>query len=111
MDEYERELQELRRTRERLAESDASSVVIAEYDAEIRNLTAILRMASELSTAGTSGPHLREALAALGYGTFTFEHVYSFVYDEAISLEAPDGDLATALRQVDMVSRLMERAG
>lgn len=109
LDEYQLEIRSLRQQLEHLRETEADLEVIDEYEAEVRNLTALYRAASATLAAGDEDPRLRSALAQLGFGDWSLTNVYSFVYD--LSMELPTGrgrDLASTIDDTDYVGSLLE---
>jgi hypothetical protein len=109
MDEYQLEIQNLRRQLAHLREADADPALIEEYEAEVRNLTALYRAAVDTFTAAERVPELARALAMLGFGEWSLVNVYSFVYDLAMELPLDDApDLATIVNQTDFAGSLLE---
>ena len=107
MDEYEIEISELRRDLARLRAAQARPELIEEYEAQLRNLVALLQAAVETLALGEADPRLRAALGELGFGEWTLENVYSFVYEAA--LDAPDDgrDLANLITNTDYAASLL----
>ena len=99
MDEYQLEIQDIRRTLLRLKADKAAEELIEEYEAELRNLVALHQAATETFEQGRRQARLRDALAELGFGEWTLTNVYSFVY-EAASLSAADSAAQNTQSQV-----------
>src|SRR5205807_8338872 len=76
MDEYQLEIQDIRRTLLRLKAEKAAEELIEEYEAELRNLVALYQAATETLEQGRREPRLRDALAELGFGEWTLTNVY-----------------------------------
>jgi hypothetical protein len=108
VDEYQLEIQSLRRTLARLRDEDADSALIEEYETEYRNLSSLYRAASETFAADEQEPRLPRVLAALGFGDWTLPNVYSFVYDASMELPVDDGrELARRIDETDYAASLL----
>ena len=108
MDEYQLEIQSLRRTLERLREADADPALIEEHETEYRNLRSLYRAATDTFEADLSEPRLPDALASLGFGDWTLTNVYSFVYDASMELPVDDGrELARRIDETDYAASLL----
>jgi|ERR671937_179045 hypothetical protein len=107
MDEYTVEINDLRRRIARLKFERASQTIIEELEAQLRILKAIYDSAVGLYAAGEQDPRLQAALDEQQLGSWTFDNVYAFVYEQAVALE-PDGqDLATVIWQHDYAAPLL----
>ncbi|MHB8488351.1 MAG: hypothetical protein ACYDCS_03530 [Candidatus Dormibacteria bacterium] len=108
MDEYQLEIQSLRRTLARLREEEADPALIEEYETEYRNLSSLYRAASDTFDADQTEPRLPDALASLGFGEWTLNNVYSFVYDASMELPVDDGrELARRIDETDYAASLL----
>ena len=107
MDEYQLEIQSIRRTLNRLRADEAEPELIEEYDAQLRILTALYRAATELFAAGEDDPRLRAVLAELDLGAWELTNVYSFVYEAALDMGDSGHDLAARVGQTDFVGALL----
>jgi hypothetical protein len=108
VDEYQLEIQSLRRTLARLREAEADSALIEEYETEYRNLTSLYKAATETYDADVTEPRLPNALASLGFGDWTLTNVYSFVYDASMELPVDDGrELARRIDETDYAASLL----
>ena len=108
MDEYQLEIQSLRRALARLRDEDADSALIEEYETEYRNLSSLYRAASETFAADEHEPRLPRVLASLGFGDWTLPNVYSFVYDASMELPVDDGrELARRIDETDYAASLL----
>lgn len=108
VDEYQLEINEIRRTLARLKADKADASLIEEYEAELRNLRALYQAASDTLEAGNRDPRLRAALTELGFGDWTLQNVYSFVYEAAMAAEDDDRDLANVITHTDYATSLLE---
>lgn len=107
MDEYTVEINDLRRRIAKLKFERASETIIEELEAQLRILKAIYDSAAGLYAAGERDPRLQTGLDEQQLGSWTFDNVYAFVYEQAVELE-PDGqDLATAIWHHDYAAPLL----
>jgi hypothetical protein len=111
VDEYAMELNALRRTLARLREEEADGAVIDEYEAELRNLTALYAAAQETLDAGTRDPRLPRALDELGFGRWELPNVYSFVYEAAMDAESDGREVSSIVREIDFPASLLAALG
>jgi hypothetical protein len=107
VDEYQLEIQGLRRRLEALRQAEAEPAVIEEYEAEVRNLSALYRAATETLAAGQRDRRLPAALQALGFGDWTLTSVYGFVYEASMELPLDGRDLAGAVDETDYAASLL----
>jgi hypothetical protein len=108
VDEYQLEIQSLRRTLVRLREEEADPALIEEYETEYRNLSSLYKAAADTFDADRSEPRLPTALESLGFGEWTLSNVYSFVYDASMELTVDDGrELARRIDETDYAASLL----
>ncbi len=88
MDEYEKEIRDVQREVERLAEADGDAEAIRELEMQVQVLTAIYAQAQALLKRGDTDPELRSGLAMRGYGPWNLDNVYTFVYESAVDMSA-----------------------
>src|SRR5260370_35013847 len=85
----------------------ASVVSIDERERRLRILKALFGSATGLFAAGERKPRLRAGFGERQLGSWPFENVYFYVYEQAVALE-PDGlDLATLIWQYDYAAPLL----
>jgi len=108
MDEYQLEIQGAQQALARLRSQEAAAELIAEYEAELRNLKALYRAAGETFAAGRGDGRLREALELLGFGEWTLANVYSFVYELSLEIDAEGRELAAVVDDTDFAGSLLE---
>ena len=107
MDEYLKEIRDLRREVEQLVEAEGDQREIRDLEDQIGILDAIYSRAGELYERGREDADLRRRLRMRGYGDWTLDHVYAFVYEQ--SVELPDGtpkEFAEEIRDADFANRL-----
>lgn len=107
MDEYQLEIESLRRKLEGLRAAEADALVIEEYEIELRNLRALYAAAQETVSAGESDARMREALSLLGFGDWTLDNVYAFVYDAALDAASEGQEIASVVNGVDFGRSLL----
>jgi hypothetical protein len=108
VDEYQLEINEVRRTLARLKADKAEASLIEEYEAELRNLRALYQAAIDTLEAGDKQPMMRVALSELGFGDWTLQNVYSFVYEAAMATEDDERDLANVINHTDYATSLLQ---
>ena len=107
MDGYLLEINDLRRRIAKLKFEHASVVIIEELETQLRILKAIYDSASGLFSAGERDRRLQSGFRERQLGSWTFENVYFYVYEQAVAIE-PDGhDLATLIWHHDYASPLL----
>lgn len=106
MDEYQLEINDLRRRIAKLKFERASVVVIEELEAQLRILRAIYDSANALFGAGQTDRRLQTSFRERELGSWTFENVYFYVYEQAVALEPGNHDLATLIWHHDYASPL-----
>ncbi len=106
MDEYQLEINDLRRRIAKLKFERASIVVIEELEAQLRILRAIYDSANALFAAGQKDRRLQSSFRERQLGNWTFENVYFYVYEQAVALEPGSHDLATLIWHHDYAAPL-----
>lgn len=87
MDDYQKEIADLEAQVERLVEEDGDARTIAELSMQLDILKAIYARASDLFGRGLQDEGLRYGLRIQGYGDWTIDNVYAFVYERSVELE------------------------
>ncbi len=90
MDDYSKEIGDLRREVERLIEAEGDAQEIAELEMQIRVLEALYEQATTLFERGRDDADLCRQLIIRGYGEWTLDNVYAFVFETSIDL--PDAE-------------------
>jgi hypothetical protein len=111
MDEYAKEIGDLQHQVDALVEAEGDAREIAELEMQLSILRALYGRARDLFARGVEDVRLRRGLAMRGYGDWTLEHVYAFVYETAVELpgsghgsflgEINDTDFGAVLEQRD----------
>ena len=87
MDDYQKEIADLEAQVDRLVEEEGDPKTIAELSMQLEILKAIYARASDLYTRGRQDEGLRYGLRIQGYGEWTLDNVYAFVYERSVELE------------------------
>ena len=107
MDEYLLEINDLRRRIAKLKFERASVTIIEELEAQLRILRAIYDSANGLFAAGQKDRRLQAGFRERELGSWTFENVYFYVYEQAVALEPGVRDLATLIWHHDYAGPLL----
>ncbi len=87
MDDYQKEIADLETQVEQLVEAEGDAKTIAELSMQLEILRAIYGRASDLFQRGKQDEGLRYGLRIQGYGDWTIDNVYAFVYERSVELE------------------------
>jgi len=88
MDEYAKEIGDLQAQIDAMIEEEADKKEITELQMQCEILRALYRQAVHLLDAGEHVPELRENLVLRGYGEWTLDNVYAFVYETSVDMPA-----------------------
>jgi len=86
VDDYQKEIADLERQIEQLVEAEGDAKTIAELTMQLDILKAIYTRATDLFQRGRSDEGLRYGLRIQGYGDWTLDNVYAFVYERSVEL-------------------------
>jgi hypothetical protein len=87
VDDYQKEIADLEVQIEQLVEAEGDAKTIAELSMQLEILKAIYARALDLLERGKKDQALRYGLRIQGYGDWTLDNVYAFVYERAVELE------------------------
>jgi hypothetical protein len=87
VDDYQKEIADLEVQVEQLVEAEGDARTIAELSMQLEILKAIYARASDLFQRGKKDEGLRYGLRIQGYGDWTIDNVYAFVYERSVELE------------------------
>ena len=87
MDDYQKEIADLEAQVEQQVEADGEAKTIAELTMQLEILKAIYSRALDLLGRGRKDDALRYGLKIQGYGDWTLDNVYAFVYERSVELE------------------------
>ncbi|HYU62232.1 MAG TPA: hypothetical protein VEN12_00490 [Verrucomicrobiae bacterium] len=93
MDDYQKEITDLEAQVEQLVEAEGDAKTIAELSMQLEILKAIYARVIDLFERGTRDQGLRYGLRIQGYGDWTLDNVYAFVYERSVEIE-PDAHSA-----------------
>jgi hypothetical protein len=93
VDDYQKEIADLEAQVEQLVEAEGDATTIAELSMQLEILKAIYSRATDLFERGGRDEGLRYGLRIQGYGDWTLDNVYAFVYERSVELE-PDAHRA-----------------
>jgi hypothetical protein len=88
MDDYAKEISDLQRQVDDLVDAEGDAREIAELEMELDILRTLYGRARDLYVRGRDDTDLRRALTMRGYGDWTLDNVYAFVYETAVELPA-----------------------
>ncbi|HXM58665.1 MAG TPA: hypothetical protein VOB72_24910 [Candidatus Dormibacteraeota bacterium] len=86
MDEYAKEISDLAAQIDAMIEEEGDKKEIAELQMQLEILRALYHQATHLYQAGRRNEELREQLALRGYGDWTMDNVYAFVYETSVEM-------------------------
>jgi hypothetical protein len=87
VDDYQKEIADLETQVEQLVEEEGDAKTIAELSMQLDILKAIYTRATDLYQRGNQDEGLRYGLRIQGYGDWTLDNVYAFVYERSVELE------------------------
>ena len=87
MDDYQKEIADLETQVDQLVEVEGDAKTIAELSMQLEILKAIYARATDLCRRGLKDDGLRYGLRIQGYGDWTIDNVYAFVYERSVELE------------------------
>jgi hypothetical protein len=87
VDDYQKEIADLETQVEQLVESQGDAKTIAELSMQLDILKALYTRATDLYQRGLKDEGLRYGLRIQGYGDWTIDNVYAFVYERSVELE------------------------
>ncbi len=87
MDDYQKEIADLETQVEQLVEAEGDAKTIAELSMQLDILKAIYARATDLFGRGQKDEDLRYGLRIQGYGDWTLDNVYAFVYERSVEIE------------------------
>jgi hypothetical protein len=87
VDDYQKEIADLEAQVEQLVAEEGDARTIAELSMQLEILKAIYSRATDLFQRGQKDEDLRYGLRIQGYGDWTVDNVYAFVYERSVELE------------------------
>jgi hypothetical protein len=87
VDDYQKEIADLETQVEQLVEAEGDARTIAELSMQLEILKTIYVRATDLFRRGLQDEGLRFGLRIQGYGDWSIDNVYAFVYERSVELE------------------------
>jgi hypothetical protein len=87
VDDYQKEIADLEAQVEQLVEQEGDARTIAELSMQLEIMKAIYARATDVYGRGRDDEGMRYGLRIQGYGDWTLDNVYAFVYERAVELE------------------------
>ncbi len=107
MDDYQKEIADLETQVEQLVEEEGDAKTIAELSMQVDILKAIYTRATDLHQRGLQDDGLRYGLRIQGYGDWTLDNVYAFVYERSVEIEPqPHKAFVGGIRSADFALML-----
>ena len=107
MDDYQKEIADLETQVEQLVEAEGDAKTIAELSMQLDILKAIYTRATDLHQRGLQDEGLRYGLRIQGYGDWTLDNVYAFVYERSVEIEPqPHKAFVGGIRSADFALML-----
>ena len=101
------EINELQAQVDAMIEADEDKKVIADLEIQLQILRALYQQATHLLSEGEAEPDLRRSLVLRGYGDWTLDNVYAFVYETSVELpNEPRGSFVGEIRDTDFATLL-----
>ena len=108
MDEYQREINELQTQIDAMVEAEEDPKEIAELQMQLQILQAIYTQAVRVFQAGEDDTELRQRLTMRGYGEWTLDNVYAFVFETSVDLPGQGHrSFVGEIREADFVQELV----
>jgi hypothetical protein len=107
VDDYQKEIADLETQVGRLVEEEGDAKTIAELSMQLEILKALYARATDLYQRGLRDEGLRYGLRIQGYGDWTLDNVYAFVYERSVELESqPHSAFVGGIRSADFALML-----
>jgi hypothetical protein len=107
VDDYQKEIADLERQVEQLVEAEGDAKTIAELSMQLEILKTIYARATDLYQRGRVDEGLRYGLRIQGYGDWSVDNVYAFVYERAVELEpGPHSAFVGGIKNTDFALML-----
>jgi len=107
VDDYQKEIADLERQVEELVEAEGDAKTIAELSMQLEILKAIYARALDLLQRGRVDDGLRYGLLIQGYGDWSLDNVYAFVYERSVELEpGPHSAFVGGIKNADFALML-----
>jgi hypothetical protein len=107
VDDYQKEIADLETQVEALVQAEGDAKTIAELSMQLEILKVLYARATDLYSRGQKDEDLRYGLRIQGYGDWTLDNVYAFVYERSVELELqPHTAFVGGIRSTDFALML-----
>jgi hypothetical protein len=107
VDDYQKEIADLETQVEQLVEAEGDPMTIAELSMQLEILKAFYIRATDLYQRGRADEGLRYGLRIQGYGDWTLDNVYAFVFERSVELELqPHSSFVGGIKSTDFALML-----
>jgi len=107
VDDYQKEIADLETQVDQLVAEEGDARTIAELSMQLEILRAIYARTTDLYQRGVKDDGLRYGLRIQGYGDWTIDNVYAFVYERSVELEPnPHGAFVGGIKAADFALML-----
>jgi hypothetical protein len=107
VDDYSKEIRDLEAQHDDLVQAEGDQETIQDLGRQIDILHALYARARQLFVRGLDDPDLRAGLKIRGYGDWTLDNVYAFVYERSVELpEDGHGAFLVGIREADFAGQL-----
>ncbi|MGH7877098.1 MAG: hypothetical protein ACRENM_05430 [Candidatus Dormibacteraceae bacterium] len=106
MDEYQKEIADLRAQIDELLLAEGDKDQIRELMMQAQLLDALYARALELLAVGAKAPELRQRLMTRGYGEWILDNVYAFIYEAAVEIPGEHHSFLSAIEGTDFAQLL-----
>ena len=110
MDEWQLEMDEIKRRLGYLKANNGDLIIIDELEAELRILNSFYVTSLEVFEAGKRDLDAHRGLEAERWGEWNLRNVYSYVYEKAMELEPGLRELSSLVPEQDYIGMLRESA-
>jgi len=107
VDDYQKEIADLETQVEQMVVAEGDAKTIAELSMQLDILKAIYARATDLLQRGQKDDGLRYGLRIQGYGDWTLDNVYAFVYERSVEIDPlPHGAFVGGIKNADFALML-----
>lgn len=110
MDEWTIEMNEIRHRLHELRVARGDPVIIDELEAQLRILRSFYETAWRVFEEGETDPTVRADFAATNLGEWTYQNVYTFIYETAMTLPPGRRELSSLVPEIDYLALIREGA-
>ncbi|MHB8510018.1 MAG: hypothetical protein ACYDGR_15490 [Candidatus Dormibacteria bacterium] len=108
MDEWQLEMGEVRHRLSELKANRGDPGIMDELEAQLRILKSFYETAQQVYDQGISDSRLRTAFPSTGFGAWTFENVYSYIYEIAMEIDTGSRELSSMVPEMDYPGLILD---